>query len=120
LRHTEQAAPGAHGVIGRRTEGMTPTAVDEIEILRLFGVRLIHYGLDELLERAELVSRDEASESWLRFSSLIPVLAKTEHGLQTARNYLACKQIITQQGLSALTIGSYPNARERCASRFPG
>ncbi len=27
------------GVIGRRTEGMTPTAVDEVEIFRLFGVR---------------------------------------------------------------------------------
>ncbi len=57
------------GVIGRRTEGMTPTAVDEIEILRLFGVRLINYGLDELLERAELISQEEASESWLRFRS---------------------------------------------------
>ena len=30
-------------VIGRRTEGMTPTAVDEMEILRLFGARLLHY-----------------------------------------------------------------------------
>ena len=100
------------GVIGRRTEGMTPTAVDEIEILRLFGVRLIHYGLDELLERAELISQDEASESWIRFrSAATGVLAKTEHGLQTARNYLACKQIISQQGLSALTIGSYPKCQ---------
>jgi L-fucose isomerase-like protein len=100
------------GVIGRRTEGMTPTAVDEVEIMRLFGVRLIHYGLDELLERAELIGQDEAAESWLRFrSAAAQVLAKTEHGLQAARNYLACKQIIAQQGLSALTIGSYPKCQ---------
>ena len=31
-------------VIGRRTEGMTPTAVDEMEVLRLFGTRLLNYG----------------------------------------------------------------------------
>jgi L-fucose isomerase-like protein len=100
------------GVIGRRTEGMTPTAVDEVEIMRLFGVRLVHYGLDELLERAEAISQAEAAESWLHFrSAAAGVLARTEQGLQTARNYLACKQIIAQQGLNALTIGSYPKCQ---------
>ncbi len=39
------------------------------------------------------------------------MLAKTDHGIQAARNYLACKQIIAQQGLSALTIGSYPKCQ---------
>ncbi len=100
------------GVIGRRTEGMTPTAVDEVEILRLLGVRLIHYGLDELLDLAAEVDDSEASEAWNRFKSgATEVLSKTEHGIQTARNYLACKRIISEQNLSALTIGSYPKCQ---------
>ena len=100
------------GVIGRRTEGMTPTAVDEVEILRLFGVRLIHYGLDELSDLAAQMDAAEAAEAWRRFSSgATQVLSKTEHGLATARNYLACKQIIAEQRLNALTIGSYPKCQ---------
>jgi L-fucose isomerase-like protein len=100
------------GVIGRRTEGMTPTAVDEVEILRLFGVRLINYGLDELLDIAGGIDEKEAAKTWGRFKSgATEVLSKTEHGIQTARNYLACKRIISEQNLSALTIGSYPKCQ---------
>lgn len=100
------------GVIGRRTEGMTPTAVDEIEIFRLFGVRLIHYGLDELLDLASAVAEKQAVEVWERFSAgAAQVLSATEHGLQTARNYLACRQIVESQRLDALTIGSYPKCQ---------
>jgi L-fucose isomerase-like protein len=99
-------------VIGRRTEGMTPTAVDEIEILRLFGMRLIHFGLDELLEIAARESEDDSAAVWSQFKSgATAVLSRTEHGLQTARNYLACKRIIAQHGLSAMTIGSYPKCQ---------
>jgi len=99
-------------VIGRRTEGMTPTAIDEIEILRLFGVRTINYGLDELLDLAAQVDAGEAAAAWSRIKGgAVQVLSTTEHGLQTARNYLACKQIIASQRLSALTIGSYPKCQ---------
>ena len=100
------------GVIGRRTEGMTPTAVDEVEILRVFGIRLIHYGLDELQDIAAAVGEDEAAAVWERIrSGARQVLSKTEHGLNTARNYLACRKIIQQHALNALTIGSYPKCQ---------
>jgi L-fucose isomerase-like protein len=100
------------GVIGRRTEGMTPTAVDELEILRLFGVRLIHYGLDELLDIAAQMDATEAAEGWGRVTSRATgVFSETEYGLQTARNYLACTRIIAEQKLNALTIGSYPKCQ---------
>jgi L-fucose isomerase-like protein len=99
-------------MIGRRTEGMTPTAIDEIEALRLFGVRIIHYGLDELLDLAAQVETNAAAEVWHKFQAgAAQVLSSSEHGLQTARNYLACRQIIAQHGLSALTIGSYPKCQ---------
>lgn len=100
------------GVIGRRTEGMTPTAVDEVEILRLFGVRMIHYGLDEVQDLAAQVDEAEAKQTWERFQAgATAVLSQSEHGLLTARYYQACRRIIAAQGLSALTIGSYPKCQ---------
>ncbi len=99
-------------VIGRRTEGMTPTAVDEVEILRFFGIRLIHLGLDELLEIAQQVDEDEARFTWQRMASgATKVLSRSEHGLSSARNYLACKQVVKQHDLAAMTIGSYPKCQ---------
>lgn len=99
-------------VIGRRTEGMTPTAVDEVEILRLFGTRLINYGLDEIQERAASIPAEDAAAAWEKMSAgATSIMSKTEHGLATARNYLVCQQLVEEQGLDAMTIGSYPQCQ---------
>jgi len=96
-------------VIGRRTEGMTPTAVDELEVLRLFGTRMLNYGLDEFQQMANLIEVEKAELAWKHISpGAAQVLSKTEHGISTARNYLQCKLMVEQLGLSAITIGSYP------------
>jgi L-fucose isomerase-like protein len=99
-------------VIGRRTEGMTPTAVDEVEVLRLFGTRLLNYGLDEIQTMAAKVDVSQAEAAWGRFSSgAARVLSSTEHGLSTARNYVVLKGLVAELGLSAITIGSYPHCQ---------
>ncbi|MFC1960736.1 hypothetical protein ACFLYO_08500 [Chloroflexota bacterium] len=99
-------------VIGRRTEGMTPTAVDEVEILRLFGTRLINYGLDEIADRAAEISAEDAAAAWEKMSTgATSIMAQTEHGLNTARNYLVCQQLVEEQGLAAVSIGSYPQCQ---------
>lgn len=96
-------------VVGRRTEGMTPTAVDEVEVFRLFGTRLLNYGLDEIEAMAERVEVREAEAAWGRIAAgAASVMSKTEHGVSTARNYLLLKQMTGELGLSAITIGSYP------------
>lgn len=100
------------GVIGRRTEGMSPTAVDEIEILRLFGIRLLNYGMDELFDLAGCITQKDALaawEDWVKGAS--KVVSKSDHGIQSARNYLALKRLIAEQGLDAITIGSYPKCQ---------
>jgi len=109
----QQKLQGARvAVIGRRTEGMTPTAVDEIEILRLFGTRLQNYGLDEIHGRAAQVPAEEARAIWEGVASgATAVMSKTEHGLQTARNYVVMKELVAEQGLSAISIGSYPQCQ---------
>lgn len=99
-------------VVGRRTEGMTPTAVDEVEIQRLFSVRLLSYGFDEMNDMAAQVNADDAQKVWQQMvSGASAVMCKTEHGLQTARNYLACKALAERNHLGALTIGSYPKCQ---------
>jgi hypothetical protein len=43
-------------MLGRRTPGMTPIAVDEVEIIRLFGALLVQMGMDEFADLAAKVS----------------------------------------------------------------
>ena len=99
-------------VIGRRTEGMTPTAVDEMEVLRLFGMRLLNYGLDEMLEMA---SENRGPGCGCGVAEIpagaAKVMSKTEHGIATAKNYLLFKKMVSDLGLSAITIGSYPQCQ---------
>ena len=99
-------------VIGRRTEGMTPTAVDELEVLRLFGTRMLNFGLDEFQTMAGLIDEGKARQAWKHISCrAAQVISQTEHGISTARNYLLCKQMAEQLGLTAITIGSYPQCQ---------
>jgi len=99
-------------VVGRRTEGMTPTAVDEVEVLRLFGTRLLNYGLDEIQEMAARIEIQEAQAAWNRISAGAAAIAsRTEHGISAARNYLLFKQLVGDLGLSAITVGSYPKCQ---------
>jgi L-fucose isomerase-like protein len=99
-------------VVGRRTEGMTPTAVDEIEILRLFGTRLLNYGLDEILEQAAQVEPAAAATAWERFAAgASAVMSRTEHGINSARNYIVFKDMVEHLELDAISIGSYPRCQ---------
>jgi L-fucose isomerase-like protein len=99
-------------VIGRRTEGMTPTAVDEVELLRLFGTRLLNYGLDEIQQMVAHVDDKTAGVAWERIAhAAANVLSKNEYGISTARNYLLLKRMANELGLSAITVGSYPQCQ---------
>ncbi len=99
-------------VVGRRTEGMTPTAVDEVEILRVFGTRLLNYGLDEILEMAAQIEPAAAAAVWERIAAgALAVMSRTEHGINSARNYLVFKDMVARLGLDAISIGSYPKCQ---------
>jgi L-fucose isomerase-like protein len=99
-------------VIGRRTEGMTPTAVDEMEILRLFGARLLNYGLDEFTSLAGQESNANAQEEWKRIAlQARTVTSRPEHGIAAARNLLALQKMVADLGLQAISIGSYPECQ---------
>jgi len=99
-------------VIGRRTEGMTPTAADEMEILRLFGARLLHYGLDEFYALADQVDNAAAGAEWGRIAAQAKaVTSRPEHGVANARTLLALRRMVADLDLQAVSIGSYPQCQ---------
>lgn len=99
-------------VIGRRTEGMTPTAADEMEILRLFGARLLHYGLDEFYALADQVDNAAAEAEWGRIAAQAKaVTSRPEHGVANARTLLALRRMVADLDLQAVSIGSYPQCQ---------
>jgi L-fucose isomerase-like protein len=99
-------------VIGRRTEGMTPTAVDEMEILRLFGARLLNYGLDEFYALADQVEIAAAQAEWERIAAPAKaVTSRPEHGVANARTLLALRRMVADLDLQAVSIGSYPQCQ---------
>jgi L-fucose isomerase-like protein len=99
-------------VIGRRTEGMTPTAVDEMEILRLFGARLLNYGLDEFYALAEQVDSAAAEAEWERIAAQAKaVTSRPEHGVANARTLLTLRRMVADLDLQAISIGSYPQCQ---------
>ena len=96
-------------MLGRRTPGMTPIAVDEVELMRTFGIRMITMGMDEFQHEVDAIPRETAAAHW---KDLIPkaasVTSTSEHGIATMQYYLALKKLIGELNLKAVTVGSYP------------
>ncbi len=96
-------------VVGPRTAGMTPTAIDEVELIRQFGIVLTNMGWEDLADLAAKVDPDEAEAVWRKVSgkaaSVSSVLAD---GLSSSRNYLAMKGMVSDWGLSGVAMGAYP------------
>lgn len=100
------------GVIGRRTEGMTPIAVDEVEILRLFGARLWNLELADLEERTAHLDTSQAAKAWGDFSQeASSVECLPQDGVQSFKRYLALQEWVKEKNLQALSIGSYPKCQ---------
>jgi L-fucose isomerase-like protein len=96
-------------LLGRRTPGMTPIAIDEVEILRLFGAFLLPMGMDELATLTDQVSARDAETEWkLIGARAATVTCSAAHGVASTRTYLALKQLVRELGLQGISVGSYP------------
>jgi L-fucose isomerase-like protein len=99
----------AFAMLGRRTPGMTPIAVDELEIMRIFGARLVHFGMDELDELATQVSDVDAEGEWARVSAGASAIScSNAAGVDAMRTYLALRRLAQREKLAGLAVGSYP------------
>jgi L-fucose isomerase-like protein len=96
-------------LLGRRTPGMTNIAVDEIELMRLFGTRLINLGMDEFNARVERISVAEAEEHWRAVAGrAAQVTCNPGSAIKSMQFYLALQQIREEFNLNGATVGSYP------------
>jgi L-fucose isomerase-like protein len=99
-------------MLGRRTPGMTPIAVDEVEIMRLFGARLVQLGMDEFTSLAAKEPITEAEAEWKSVSTQAAAIScSPEHAIASMRNYLAMKQLASDWNLQGITVGSYPDCQ---------
>jgi L-fucose isomerase-like protein len=98
------------GMVGRRTPGMTPVAFDEVEIMRLFGSRIINIGMDELNEIVNTINSDDAEAEWMRISSAASTVCCSKNdGISSSKFYLALKRLAEVNKLDAMAIGCYPS-----------
>jgi L-fucose isomerase-like protein len=96
-------------IIGHRTHGMTPIAVDEVEIMRLFGMVVTNIGLDEFTALTSLITEEETISTWHRITSKATTAnVDPFQALQTIRYYLTMKNLVIKSEYVAVTFGSYP------------
>lgn len=99
-------------MLGRRTPGMTAIAFDELEITRLFGIRIHTIGMDEFQRIAKKINTDAVKKEWSRIASKASeIRSLNENGLVSVRNYLALKKLAEEQSFRAMAIGSYPDCQ---------
>lgn len=98
------------GRAGGRVHGMTEVSVNEIALKKSLGPRIVPVDMPGLLERARKADRADASAVWTRLKcAAAKVEVSEEAGLNAASMYLAIKEIVGKEGLSALAFGCYPD-----------
>lgn len=97
------------GLIGYRITGMTEVAFDEYALKSVFGPRIVHIGINELKERSEEASDDEAYRLWEEIKKKVGrVTVDEREGIYSVKVYLALKELIKEHGLSGIATECYP------------
>ena len=97
------------GRIGSRLPGMAEVAVDELALRAVLGPRLIERPLDWLTGQAEAADVEEAASVWKRARGAAGrVGVPDEVGVLAARYYLALREFLRAEEISAFTVECYP------------
>lgn len=102
------------GLAGQRIGGMTHTAPHEFMLKKTLGPRVVPLDLPLLLQRAAEFSPAETGPLWQQITGhagacRVPDAA----GLDAMGVYLALRELVVAEGLSALTVGCYPHLMGR-------
>lgn len=103
LRHSK------FGVIGTRAPGFYLSEVNQLAFKRHVGPSVEYYAIGELVETAKAFEEEEVSG--LRESLADTINVKKDSGDQldkTVRVYLAIKQLVKQENITALSIRCWP------------
>jgi L-fucose isomerase-like protein len=98
------------GMAGQHVRGMTETAVNEIALKKTFGCRVVPLDMVSLLHAARKAAMSQKKRIWKKIKAAVKCSKVTdEAGREAAGMYLAIKQIIAADELSALAFGCYPD-----------
>lgn len=97
------------GRVGSRLPGMTEVAVDEVALRAVLGPRLIERPLAWLTGQAEAADGKEAEAVWQRVRGRAGrVAVPDEAGVLAARYYLALREFLQAEEITAFTVECYP------------
>jgi L-fucose isomerase-like protein len=97
------------GRIGARLPGMAEVAVDELALRAVLGPRLIERPLAWLTSQAEAADGKEAEAVWQRARARAGRTGVSdEAGVLAARYYLALREFLQAEEISAFSVECYP------------
>ena len=98
------------GLAGLRTRGMTEVAASEFTLKKVLGPRMVPVDMTALLQRAQQAAQADTLPVWQRVKeSAGNVQVQDAAGLQAAGFYIAIRELIEREGLTAFAFGCYPD-----------
>jgi len=94
------------GVFGYpRIKGQTQASVDEVELRKKIGCRLVGVGMDLLRSRMQQIDKAEVNTTWERVTKGISRRSVSDEEIDEAvRAYLAIRSIVQEKHLTAVAI----------------
>ncbi len=102
------------GLAGMRVYGMTEVSANELALKKAIGPRIVGLDMLRLLARARAADGSESARVWERVKDAAArVEVPEEEGITAARTYLAIRETVREEGLSAVAFGCYPDLMGR-------
>ena len=98
------------GLAGQRTRGMTEVAVNEMALKKVLGPRLVALDMSSLVSRVRQAAQVETVPIWNRVKQAASsVQVADQAGLDASGFYVAIKELVQREELTAFTFGCYPD-----------
>jgi len=98
------------GYLGHRIQGMTEITGHELALKKLLGPRVVGIDVQVFLKRACAVPAASMTGRWQGLKAEVgAVTASDEAGIESLQVHTALKEIVEEQGLSAVAAGCYPH-----------
>ncbi len=93
------------GLMGWRAQGMSDVVFDELALRETFGVHVVNLGLTRYSRAVEAVPKADVEDGWAEVSqSYVVDPLPTNIRDMGVRSYLAMKQLVEEENLSAVTL----------------
>lgn len=98
------------GIVGHRIAGMVEAAVNEIQLKKSLGPRVVYYNMAKILEKAANFCNADVQKNWKGLTEKVNRCdVSEEEGFDSIKIYKALREIITHDNLNAVAFGCYPD-----------